>query len=228
MDPGLGQGSESASKPNMARMVQGAVLGAIVLLAALHLDGGAPPSPQPDQDVTRGRVEAEPSVVPAALRPASTVTAGDFRAFLNRNRIPHQHLDLQDFVERINQAAARNQVEPAMVLAVIRVESTFQPDAISHKGALGLMQILPGTGQALAEEIGLAWEGDHQLLEPDMNIELGAYYLRKLLDRFDGDRESALEAYFQGPTRLATRRGIDSAQTYHYAHRVLPYWDDLN
>ena len=212
---------------DMRKLAQGALLGAVVLLAGLHLDHGFVPSRGDG-----GEVSLEAGVVPAdwtASAESSVVTTGHVRAFLQRNRIPFRHLDLRTLVDRVNQASARHRLEPAMVLAVIQVESTFRPDAISHKGAVGLMQILPRTGEELAAEMGVPWEGEYQLLEPDLNIELGAYYLRKLLDRFDGDRTSALEAYFQGPNRLvAWRRDRDRTIPYLYARRVLPYWEELN
>ena len=204
----------------MQRLAQCAILGAAVVLAGMHLDrpGDAPRTSAPPQLSVPPASAAAPAV--------DELTAGEIRAFLVRNRITHD-LDLQALRHRINGAASRHGVEPAMLLAVIRVESTFRPEAISHKGALGLMQILPGTGEALAKEMGLAWQGEHQLLEPDLNIEMGAYYLGKLLNRFGGDPEAALEAYFQGPTRLAARRRTEPAAPMVYASRVLPYWEQL-
>ena len=208
----------------MRKLAQASLLGAVVLLAGLQLDRlpgaatyGAPPADAAGEPGAAAKLERSGP---------PTVSPGHLRAFLRSQRIPHQHLDLRELAERVNQAAARNDLEPAMVMAVIRVESTFRPAAISDKGALGLMQILPGTAQELAAELGLPWEGEHRLLDPDLNIELGAYYLRKLLNRFDGDREAALEAYFQGPTRLARMRARDRSVPLRYARRVIPYWDD--
>ena len=203
----------------MLRFTQCALLGAVALLAGLHLDR---------LDVSSARGEAPDSTVEAAVRPApARMTTSEVRAFLTRQRVPHGHLDLRILTQRVNDAAARHQLDPAMVLAVIRVESMFRPAAISHKGALGLMQILPGTGEELAMEIGFPWEGEHVLLEPDLNIELGAFYLRKMLDRFGGDREAALEAYNVGPARLARRRAAEPEAPFNYASLVLPYWQDL-
>lgn len=200
----------------MRRFTQSALLGAVILLSAVHLDRLQEATPKPAP-----RVEASADV------PSDRLTTREIEAFLVRNRIPHEHLALVPLAERVNQAARRNGLDPAVVLAVIGVESTFRPAAISHKGALGLMQILPNTGQELAAEMGVSWEGDHALLEPDLNIELGAYYLRKLLDRFDGDLAAALEAYNVGPARLAMRQRTEPEAPFRYASRVLPYWEEI-
>jgi soluble lytic murein transglycosylase len=148
-------------------------------------------------------------------------------SYLDRQGIPHAGLDLTLLADRIHRAAARNGVEPSLVMAVIRTESTFQPNAVSRKGALGLMQLLPGTAKAVAQEMGFEWEGSHQLLEPDVNIELGTYYLRKLLDRFHGDLDLALEAYYRGPTRLARLSAGGRRPPRSYARRVLQRREEL-
>ena len=130
-------------------------------------------------------------------------------------------------MDRINRAAERNGLEPSLVLAVIRTESTFQPDAVSPKGAIGLMQLLPSTAAEVAAELGLEWDGAHQLLEPDLNIELGTYYLAKLADHYRGDMDLALEAYNRGPTRLARLRAGGGPGPRNYAQRVLARREEL-
>ena len=92
--------------------------------------------------------------------------------------------------ERVIAAAARVGIDPALVLAVVEVESGQAPDAVSAKGAVGLMQVLPET----AAEIGLPNAAD-----PARNLEAGCRYLAALLDTFGGDVELALAAYNAGP-----------------------------
>lgn len=92
--------------------------------------------------------------------------------------------------------------DPLFLTAVIITESSFNNWAKSRVGAVGLMQIRPATGYALASETRTRWKGFPTLYDPSTNIALGAYYLNKLMDRFDGDLTLALEAYNHGPTQL--------------------------
>ncbi|CCQ89432.1 hypothetical protein NITGR_1040050 [Nitrospina gracilis 3/211] len=92
--------------------------------------------------------------------------------------------------------------DPLLLTALIVTESSFNQKAKSHKGALGLMQIRPATGSALATEAQMAWKGNFTLFNPDTNIALGAMYLDKLQKRFQ-DLDLALEAYNHGPSRLS-------------------------
>jgi soluble lytic murein transglycosylase-like protein len=84
-------------------------------------------------------------------------------------------------------------LDASLIEAVIRVESDFNPHAVSGKGALGLMQLMPST----AEEMGVS-----DPLNPEQNIEGGSRYLRYLLERFEGDLTLALAAYNAGPTSV--------------------------
>lgn len=89
-------------------------------------------------------------------------------------------------------------LEPHLVAAVIEVESAGRPLAVSHVGALGLMQILPETGRELAQKHGVPWSGPDTLFDPAINVKLGAAYLRELTNRY-GDVSIALAAYNWGP-----------------------------
>jgi len=98
--------------------------------------------------------------------------------------------------------------DPLFLTALIITESSFNHRAKSKVGALGLMQIRPKTGEALASEANMLWSGKSTLYHPEKNIALGSYYLNKLVKRF-GKMHTALEAYNHGPTRIASylRRG---------------------
>lgn len=91
--------------------------------------------------------------------------------------------------------------DPLFLTAVILTESSFNSHAKSRKGAMGLMQIRMKTGISLASETRIQWKGKPTLYDPSTNIALGAYYLKKLINRF-GDLNLALEAYNHGPTQL--------------------------
>lgn len=107
------------------------------------------------------------------------------------------------FDSLIEEHAARHDVRPELVRAVIQVESAFNPRATSIKGAMGLMQLMPGT----ASDLGV----EHPY-NPEENIRGGVAYLRQLLDRFNGSEELALAAYNAGP--LAVERHGDAVPPY--------------
>jgi soluble lytic murein transglycosylase-like protein len=96
----------------------------------------------------------------------------------------------------------RHGIDPLFLAAVIRIESAFSKDAISNKGARGLMQVMPATGEEMAQRLGLAWSGPNGLHDPEVNIRLGSFYLRQLLDRYQGNYKRALTAYNRGPRNL--------------------------
>ncbi len=90
-------------------------------------------------------------------------------------------------------------VDEHLVYAVIRAESKFNPDAVSDKGAVGLMQIMEPTGEWVAEKIELE---NPDLKNPDTNIEIGTFYLSYLLDLYRGDTVCALAAYNAGQSTV--------------------------
>jgi soluble lytic murein transglycosylase-like protein len=107
------------------------------------------------------------------------------------------------FEPLVQEHSARQSLRPDLVRAVIQVESGFNPDARSPKGAMGLMQLMPATARDL---------GVRNAYDPGENIRGGTTYLRQLLDRFDGNEELALAAYNAGPN------AVD-----RYGRRIPPY-----
>ena len=99
------------------------------------------------------------------------------------------------YEEEVNNYAAKYHVEPALVEAVIRVESKFNEQAVSESGAVGLMQIMPETGEWIAHQLNEEY-GDLQ--ERDRNINYGAWYLAELTTEFGGNKVLALAAYNAG------------------------------
>jgi soluble lytic murein transglycosylase-like protein len=96
----------------------------------------------------------------------------------------------RSFDELIDEHASRNGVRKDLVRAVIQVESAFNPRAVSNKGAIGLMQLMPAT----ARQFGVS-----NAFDPGENVRGGVAYLRQLLDRYNGDERLALAAYNAGP-----------------------------
>ena len=89
-------------------------------------------------------------------------------------------------------------LDPALIAAVIYRESSFDPDAVSESGAVGLMQLLPDTAEGIAELTGGTEFRLDDLYDPEINVRYGAFYLRRLLTKYDGDVELALAAYHAG------------------------------
>ncbi|MEI6859346.1 MAG: lytic transglycosylase domain-containing protein [Shewanella sp.] len=117
-----------------------------------------------------------------------------------------------DYNELIGKAAKRYKLEPALIRAVIHAESAFNVSAISHAGAMGLMQLMPKT----AKELGVS-----NAFSPEQNIEGGARYLAQILKRFDGDIDLACAAYNAGPATVTKYDGIPPyPETMAYVKRV--------
>jgi soluble lytic murein transglycosylase-like protein len=118
------------------------------------------------------------------------------------------------------QAAQRFHCDPALITALIQVESSFLSHARSHKGARGLMQLRPFVARALADELRTGWRGEESLHDPETNVLLGTCYLAALIRDFE-DLPTALAAYNCGPTwvRHRLRRGL--ALPYRYADQVI-------
>jgi soluble lytic murein transglycosylase len=97
--------------------------------------------------------------------------------------------------------ARNNKLDPFLVASLIRQESEFNPAAVSPARALGLMQLMPSTGKAVARQMGVRFSKD-ELLSPTFNLRLGMRHFRELLDHFDGHVEYALAAYNAGADRV--------------------------
>jgi soluble lytic murein transglycosylase len=109
--------------------------------------------------------------------------------------LPLRHDDI------IRQQARDKGLDPALIAAVIYEESRFR-DQTSHAGARGLMQITPETARFIARDSGGTEFVEGDLATPQINIAYGSYFLRYLLDRYDGDRELAIAAYNAGETNV--------------------------
>jgi soluble lytic murein transglycosylase len=98
--------------------------------------------------------------------------------------------------------ALRNRLDPFLVAALIRQESEFNPGAVSHANAWGLMQLLPPVGRTLARQQHVRRYSASMLLVPNINLQLGTRYFRELLDHYNGNLEYALAAYNAGSDRV--------------------------
>ena len=121
------------------------------------------------------------------------------------------------YTEIINSACSRHGVDPALVHALVKVESDFNPYALSRRGAMGLMQLMPQTAVDMKVR---------NVFNPDENIDGGVKYLRYLLDRYEGNLSLALAAYNSGETAVQKWGTIPPfRETQDYVQRILKIYD---
>jgi soluble lytic murein transglycosylase-like protein len=117
-----------------------------------------------------------------------------------------------DIDNAIEQAAARHNVDPNLVRAVVKVESNFNPNAVSRKGAMGLMQLMPSTARQLKVK---------NPFDPEQNVDAGVRQLKQLLESYDGDIKLTLAAYNAGAGAVARSSGVPHyAETQNYVRRI--------
>jgi soluble lytic murein transglycosylase len=102
----------------------------------------------------------------------------------------------------LKRSSAANGLDPYLVASLIRQESEFNPNAVSRANAVGLMQLLPKTGKAVAHQVKMKRYSDSQLYTPAVNLQLGTRYFRGMVDKFGGSSEYALAAYNAGSDRV--------------------------
>jgi len=116
----------------------------------------------------------------------------------------------------IHTAALKYQVDPALIHAIILAESSYDPRAISKKGAKGLMQLMPSTAASL---------GVKDVFDPEHNVNGGVKYLRHLLDHFEGDLQLVVAAYNAGMRKVKKYNGIPPYKTTRsYVKKVFQYY----
>jgi hypothetical protein len=115
----------------------------------------------------------------------------------------------------INRASERYHVAAGLIRAVIKAESNFNPNAVSRAGAQGLMQLMPSTARGL---------GVTNSFNPEQNVMAGTRFLKQMMDRYDGNIDSALAAYNWGPGNLEKKGGTLPRETSEYLIRVKGYY----
>jgi soluble lytic murein transglycosylase len=123
----------------------------------------------------------------------------------------------------IRASARRNDLDPALVAAVIYAESRFDAQARSSHGAVGLMQLLPETAAQIARETGGVAFLPADLNDPRVNVRYGCYYLRTVLDQFGGDRVAAIAAYNAGAGPVGEWEAAARAQGHPLRAADIPY-----
>jgi hypothetical protein len=151
----------------------------------------------------------------AKLRAARSA-ASEVNTYLDQRSQGHQLLNRvfteQDVDAAIVQAAARHNVDPNLVRSVVKVESNFNPNAVSRKGAMGLMQLMPSTARSLKVS---------NPFDPAQNVDAGVRHLKSLLESYRGDLRLSLAAYNAGSTAVARSAGVPRIrETQNYVRRI--------
>lgn len=166
-------------------------------------------STRPAQDTALPEVSAP---APAPLGPSAQEWLEHYLSGFQMRLSPEE---VRLTAEAILSESERNGLDRDIVLAVIRVESGFNAFARSHMGALGLMQVMPYTGEVVARDIGIEWNGPETLYDPVLNVRIGTAYLAELHARYN-DMDRALAAYNWGPGAIdrRLRRGSPMPEKY--------------
>jgi soluble lytic murein transglycosylase-like protein len=148
---------------------------------------------------------------------APTSSSGDFKLFLRERTHPAPSwYDAEKYDDLISDASKRHGISFSLLKAIIKAESDFDPQAVSKKGAMGLMQIMPQNFKLLGLE---------DPFDPTQNINAGARYFKQLYDRFGGKLALSLAAYNAGPTAVDYYKTIPPyEETEEYVRRVLRYY----
>ena len=172
--------------------------------------------------VTKHRWKAVPPANGATMRAARSAAA-EVNQYLGQEPQAVSGAQASDFVRgktftqqeldaAIDEAAARHNVDPNLVRSVIKVESNFNPNAVSSKGAMGLMQLMPSTARQLKVT---------NPFDPQQNVDAGVRHLKKLLESYGGDVKLSLAAYNAGAGAVARSAGIPRfAETQNYVRRI--------
>jgi len=177
-------------------------------------NGSTISSPSQTAPADRRTLQLARPAWPALPAPSASTSEGGIEgaeaAPSLREQQPTQPEDRLDRIVR--EAAERNSLDPALVKAVISTESGWNPNAVSAKGAVGLMQLIPQTAQRY---------GVNNSFDPAQNIEGGAKYLKSLLDRYNGDLTKSLAAYNAGERTVDLNGGVPAIpETQRYVEKV--------
>lgn len=182
-------------------------------------DDGTPRfSNVPDDPRYRLFLKEPKAVGCGARKPGACKESAAFQEVMLHN----PRLQGRPYHEQVKAAAAKFVLDPALIHAVIEVESRYNPRAISAKGAIGLMQVMPDTGRRYGVR-------EQELRVPERNIATGTRYLTDLLQLFGGDVELALAGYNAGEKAVAQHgdKIPPYAETKAYVPRVLSVWKAL-
>jgi len=158
----------------------------------------------------------KPVPTSGAMIRAARSAASEVNSYLDNQSAPHDSLNRvisqQEIDRSIDEAASRHNVDPNLVRSVIKVESNFNPHAVSRKGAMGLMQLMPATARSLNVS---------NPFDPAQNVDAGVRHLKRLLENYGGNVPLSLAAYNAGTGAVTRSAGVPRfAETQNYVRRI--------
>ena len=200
-----------------ATRLAAALLAALVLAACAETMG--PPTPW-----SRTPAETPGEPIPPLSPDAESLLLA--RSVLDQRAPQLDPLAREGVATLLARAEIESRLPALLVLALIEQESRFDPRARGPSGSLGLMQVQPSLGRALAGRVGVAWQGPATLFDPIANVRIGVGYLQDQVRAF-GNHELALAAYNMGPTRLRRRLAAGESGRSAYVGGVLGRYHSL-
>jgi soluble lytic murein transglycosylase len=174
-------------------------------------------------------VLCSPMSYPLSASPGREQTIREIAAVLEKQGTDLAPATPYALAETIYDEAVRYHHDPKFILALIGIESSFRNTSVSDRGAKGLMQIMPYVAESVAQDLKIEWKGDQTLFNPFLNIKMGIYYLKMLMDDFK-NLALALTAYNYGPTYVRGLLGKGERIPlgyFRYYQRVLAFYRNL-
>jgi soluble lytic murein transglycosylase len=146
--------------------------------------------------------------------------------YLKEKKVNTSEEKMKALANSVYKESQEYDIDYRLILAVVKVESNFNNEAISRRGARGLMQIRPSSAKGIARESGVEVKGAKCLHEPEKNIKIGVSYLSKLQGMFD-NMVSALHAYNAGPSKVKKADPVFGAKTTAFTRKVMNEYQQI-
>ena len=160
------------------------------------------------------------------IRKDGVYIKGKIVDYLKSKKVKADDEKLKAIANHVYEESREYDVDYRLILAVMKVESNFRSDAVSKRGARGLLQITPGLARHVSRDIGVPVKESKALHEPEKNIKIGVNHISGLLDKFE-NLKTALHAYNVGSYRLRNKAGKDYAPDTPFTRKVIHEYNQI-